>query len=69
MTPSPNNQPRRSHQATATGRGTRRGSISSREAEEARRAEWTPASLGRLGRRLLTDVEPYLDFFAIARAD
>jgi hypothetical protein len=38
------------------------------EAEAARRAEWTAEPLGRLGRRLLADVDPYLEFFAIARA-
>jgi hypothetical protein len=37
------------------------------EAEEARRGEWTAAPPGRLGRRLLADVEPWLEFFAIAR--
>jgi hypothetical protein len=42
--------------------------ISAPEAEAARRAEWTAVPLGRLGRRLLADVDPYLEFFAIARA-
>ena len=69
MTPSQDHQLRASHQATATGGRTRRGSISGREADEARRAEWAAPPLGRLGRRLLADVEPYLDFFAIARAE
>lgn len=41
--------------------------VGSREAEEARRSEWTPRPLGRLGRRLFADVDPYLEFFAIAR--
>ena len=36
-------------------------------AAEAREAEWTAAPPGRLGRRLLADVEPYLEFFAVAR--
>jgi hypothetical protein len=40
-----------------------------REAEKARHGEWTARPPGRLGRRLLADVEPYLEFFAIARAD
>ena len=31
-------------------------------------SEWTAAPLGRLGRRLLVDIERYLDFFAIARS-
>jgi hypothetical protein len=39
----------------------------SREAEEARRSEWAPRPLGRLGRRLFADLDPYLEFFAIAR--
>jgi len=29
--------------------------------------EWTAPPPGRLGRRLLADIEPYLEFFAIAR--
>jgi hypothetical protein len=37
------------------------------EAAEALRGEWTAAPPGRLGRRLLADVEPYLEFFALAR--
>jgi hypothetical protein len=44
------------------------GAIGAPDAEAARRAEWTAAPLGRLGRRLLADVDPYLEFFAIARA-
>ena len=39
-----------------------------RDADEALRGEWTAAPPGRLGRRLLADVEPYLDFFATARS-
>jgi hypothetical protein len=31
--------------------------------------EWTARPLGRLGRPLLVEVETYLEFFAIARAD
>ena len=42
--------------------------MSDREAEAARRNEWTAPSPGWLGRRLLADVETYLEFFAIARA-
>jgi hypothetical protein len=38
------------------------------DAEDALRGEWTAAPPGRLGRRLLADVEPYLDFFATARS-
>jgi hypothetical protein len=48
--------------------GTRRILTSEREAEEARHGEWTATPPGRLGRRLLADVEPYLEFFAIAGA-
>jgi hypothetical protein len=33
----------------------------------ARVAEWQERPLGRLGRRLLPEVELYLEFFAIAR--
>jgi hypothetical protein len=39
------------------------------EAAACRRAEWTAARPGRLGRVLLAEVERYLAFFAIARAD
>lgn len=39
---------------------------SDRDAEHARRSEWDAPAPGRLGRRLLADVEPYLEFFAIA---
>jgi hypothetical protein len=49
--------------------GTLRISTSDRHAEEARRGEWTATPPGRLGRRLLADIELYLEFFAIARAD
>ena len=38
-------------------------------AAEARGGEWTAPPPGRLGRRLLADIEPYLGFFAIARSD
>ena len=41
--------------------------IGDADAEEARRGEWNAAPPGRLGRRLLADVEPWLEFFAIAR--
>jgi hypothetical protein len=49
--------------------GTLRISTSDRHAEEARRGEWSATPPGRLGRRLLADIELYLEFFAIARAD
>jgi hypothetical protein len=32
-------------------------------------SEWRPAPLGRLGRRLWTDIERYLAFVEIARTD
>jgi hypothetical protein len=49
-------------------RNRRATPITAADAEAARRAEWTAVPLGRLGRRLLADVDPYLEFFAIARA-
>jgi hypothetical protein len=49
--------------------GTRRTFMGDGDAEDARHAEWTAMPLGRLGRRLFADVEPYLEFFAIAGAD
>ena len=48
--------------------GRFRRSINDREAVEARHDEWAARPPGRLGRRLLADVERYLEFFAIARA-
>ena len=41
--------------------------MSADRAEEARYEEWTATPPGRLGRRLLADIEPYLEFFAVAR--
>jgi hypothetical protein len=35
---------------------------------DALRGEWNARPPGRLGRRLLVDVERYLDFFATARS-
>jgi hypothetical protein len=49
--------------------GTRRTFMGDRDAEDARHGEWTAMPPGRLGRRLFADIEPYLEFFAIARAD
>jgi hypothetical protein len=49
--------------------GTRRIFMSDPEAEEARHGEWTATPPGRLGRRLPADIEPYVEFFAIAGAD
>ena len=47
--------------------GARRG-VGDADANEARGAEWTATPPGRLGRRLLAEIEPYLEFFALARA-
>jgi len=38
------------------------------DADEALHGEWSARPPGRLGRRLLADVERYLDFFATARS-
>ena len=48
--------------------GPRRPDVSDLEAEAAARGEWAAAPPGRLGKRLLADIEPYLEFFAIARS-
>jgi hypothetical protein len=48
------------------------GAGTSLDAGEARRvlaSEWTAAPPGRLGRCLLADIEPYLEFFALARQE
>ena len=58
--------------SSARPRGTaveERGRVDVVGAREAVRGEWTAAPPGRLGRRLLADVEPYLEFFAVARGD
>jgi hypothetical protein len=47
--------------------GARRSSLNAGEARRALASEWTAAPLGRLGRCLLADIEPYLEFFALAR--
>jgi hypothetical protein len=54
---------------TTPSAGRQRTLSGDREAVEARSGEWTASPPGRLGRRLLADVEPYLEFFAVARAD
>ncbi len=46
----------------------RRAPIGDHEANDAVSGEWSAAPPGRLGRRLIADVEAYLAFFAIARA-
>jgi len=60
----------RLHGRTPTGQRQvrrHRPPMSAERAEDARRAEWTAKLPGRLGRRLLADIEPYLEFFAVAR--
>jgi len=42
--------------------------ISVEFAAEACRAEWHARPLGALGRRLLPEIESYLEFFAVAHA-
>jgi hypothetical protein len=59
----------RSQTPATTRTATPRAIVNDREAAETRQAEWTAAPPGRLGRRLLADVEPYLGFFAIAHTD
>jgi hypothetical protein len=46
---------------------THRPRMSDDRAEETRRGERTARPPGRLGRRLLAEIEPYLELFAIAR--
>ena len=48
--------------------GPQRPDVSDLEAETARRGEWNAATPGRLGKRLLADIDRYLEFFAIARS-
>ena len=45
----------------------RRPPLSPEEAEGVRHGEWTASPPGRLGRRLVAEIEPYLAFFAVAR--
>jgi hypothetical protein len=49
-------------------RVTTRSAAVSGEVQVALRGEWTARPPGRFGRRLLADVERYLDFFATARS-
>ena len=55
--------------AASSQTAARGASLSDHAAANARRGEMTASPVGRLGRRLLADIEPYLAFFAIARAD
>jgi len=69
--PSPENRLWRAHLELLHGLGggpPRLTSITPDEAEHARSGEWTAAPPGRLGRRLLPEIEWYLEFFALARA-
>ena len=45
-----------------------RSELTDDELEAARSREETAPSLGRFGRRLLGEIDSYLEFFAIARA-
>jgi hypothetical protein len=60
---------RRASRRAAMHPGAERSSLDAREARSAAASEWTAAPPGRLGRRLLADIEPYLEFFALARQD
>jgi hypothetical protein len=73
--PSPGDPPRQKHLERPRRLHSQRPprtvriSTSDRHGEEARRGEWTATPPGRLGRRLLADINLYLEFFAIARED
>jgi hypothetical protein len=58
---------RRFSRRTAMHAAAGRSPLDAGEARRALASEWTAAPLGRLGRRLLADIEPYLEFFALAR--
>jgi len=60
---------RRASRRAAMHPGAGRSSPDAGEARRALASEWTAAPPGRLGRRLLADIEPYLEFFALARQD
>ncbi len=60
---------RRISRRTAMQRRTERSPLDGADARQALASEWTAAPPGRLGRRLLADIEPYLDFFALARQE
>jgi len=49
--------------------GAGRSALDVGEARSAAASEWTAAPPGRLGRCLLAAIEPYLEFFALARQD
>jgi hypothetical protein len=58
---------RRISRRTAGQRGTERLPLDGAQVRQALASEWTAAPPGRLGRRLLADIGPYLEFFALAR--
>jgi hypothetical protein len=49
-------------------RTTDSAAIGCSDADRALHSEWTARPPGRLGRPLLGEIEPYLDFFATARS-
>jgi hypothetical protein len=60
---------RRASRRPAMHPGAGHSSLDAGEARSAVAAERTAAPPGRLGRRLLADIETYLEFFALARQD
>jgi hypothetical protein len=54
--------------SAASFRATCSAAVGDGQAHEARRREWAAPPPGRLGRRLIADIEPYLEFFATAQA-
>jgi hypothetical protein len=69
--PSPENRLWRAHlellHHLGGGAPARTVSVTAAQAERARVGEWTAAPPGRLGRRLLPEIERYLQFFALAQ--
>lgn len=60
---------RRISRRTAMQRRTGCSPLDGADARRALASEWTAAPPGRLGRRLLADIGPCLDFFALARQE
>jgi hypothetical protein len=58
---------RRVSRRTPMHRAPERSSLEDVDARQARASELSAAAPGRLGRLLLSDIEPYLEFFALAR--
>jgi hypothetical protein len=68
--PSPENRLWNAHLELLHGLGgapPRTTSVTAESAERATLGEWAAPPPGRLGRRLLPEVERYLEFFALAR--